>query len=321
MYAQNASATWYYEFNGQQTGPVTADAIRGLLAQNTITPATRVWTAGMSGWAPLSSVPQFGSAQLAAPAQRSPGFGPSTAAALPVQPHELEPFDVATVILLHIVTLGIYGLVKFFQAGKLYQRLARVPSSNFEALFWSMIACSVLGVLTSLVGIGFLFFIASFILSILALNELLSLRDRAVATLARPPQLTSGSTHKVLYIVGQITSLILVGVILLIVQGLKFLEDHNNLVAAFRAGGAQQRPAAPAAPSHAAYGAGFGPAPAQPQPAAYAPILPQAPAAPTDAPAPAPAPAAAPATRFCMSCGGSLSANARFCQACGAAVA
>lgn len=46
---------WYYDLNGQPTGPVNADVLSGLLRSGTITAKTLVWTEGMSAWQELGN--------------------------------------------------------------------------------------------------------------------------------------------------------------------------------------------------------------------------------------------------------------------------
>ncbi len=54
-----AGGQWYMAIGGHQVGPVSEDEIRGNLQNGTIDAGTLLFTAGMSNWAPLSTVPQF----------------------------------------------------------------------------------------------------------------------------------------------------------------------------------------------------------------------------------------------------------------------
>lgn len=47
---------WFYEFNGEQKGPVTDEELDSLLAQGVVLPTTLVWRDGLSGWTPLARV-------------------------------------------------------------------------------------------------------------------------------------------------------------------------------------------------------------------------------------------------------------------------
>jgi len=79
-------ASWYYLSNGQQVGPVDLDALRQLVYAGQISPAELVWSDGMSGWLPVSSVPQL--ADLVATQPYNPSSPPPTsyAAANPYGP-------------------------------------------------------------------------------------------------------------------------------------------------------------------------------------------------------------------------------------------
>ncbi|MGQ0847067.1 MAG: SPFH domain-containing protein [Sporichthyaceae bacterium] len=50
---------FHMEAGGQATGPFNLDQLRGAAASGQLTPATLVWTTGMAGWAPASSVAQL----------------------------------------------------------------------------------------------------------------------------------------------------------------------------------------------------------------------------------------------------------------------
>jgi len=59
-----ADDSWYYAQNNQQLGPVTLEALRGMVASGQVGAADLVWTQGMSQWLPARSVPEVGSALL-----------------------------------------------------------------------------------------------------------------------------------------------------------------------------------------------------------------------------------------------------------------
>src|SRR4051812_9161367 len=46
--------SWFYEFNGEQKGPVTESELDQLIAQGTVLPTTLVWREGLASWAPLA---------------------------------------------------------------------------------------------------------------------------------------------------------------------------------------------------------------------------------------------------------------------------
>jgi hypothetical protein len=55
--------------------------------------------------------------------------------------------------------------------------------------------------------------------------------------------LTSDGTHKALFVVGLLTSWLLIGVVLLLVQTVRFFEDHGAIAAALRSHGVAPPPA------------------------------------------------------------------------------
>ena len=52
-------STWYYCRNGQQTGPVDLDELRGLIERGELDDSTFVWQVGMSEWVKLRRHPQL----------------------------------------------------------------------------------------------------------------------------------------------------------------------------------------------------------------------------------------------------------------------
>ncbi|HYG70079.1 MAG TPA: GYF domain-containing protein, partial [Anaeromyxobacteraceae bacterium] len=123
---------WYYEDSGRQAGPVSETALRELIRSGRLGPSARVWRSGMAGWQPWPSVSALAGAPAAGTA------APATAA------RGLDVVDLPLLVILSIVTFGIYGLVVFYRAGDAYGRLAPARRSNFETLFWIYVAAWVL---------------------------------------------------------------------------------------------------------------------------------------------------------------------------------
>jgi len=48
------------------------------------------------------------------------------------------------------------------------------------------------------------------------------------------PHLTSSSTQVTLWVLGEVLALVVVGLVLIVIQGLQFFEDHNTVVRALR---------------------------------------------------------------------------------------
>ena len=265
--------SWWYEQDGQQAGPVTAAAIGRLAAEGRVGPSHRVWRDGMSGWEPLGKVPELAEALRAAhPATPAPpplsppppsGFGapqvpqgsaPSPAGvgapvAQTVPASGLfEEISPGVVVLLSIVTFGIYGLVKFHQTGKGYEALAG-RTSSFTRDFWLAVGLGVASALTvHTIFLGGPLSIASLVFSVLALSEALNLREELVRNAGIRPRLTEPGTHKVLFVAGCVLSPILVGIVLLLVQAWKWFSDWNEVGAALARGPAPASPAPGARP-------------------------------------------------------------------------
>ena len=258
----DTSRSWWYEQDGQQAGPATAAAIARLVAEGKLGPAHRVWRDGMAGWEPLGSVPELAPALEAArpppgpPPLSAPPPGPGRPPVPPspfgqpgpwappagvVAAPALEPVSVSAVVLLSIVTFGIYGLVKFHQTGKAYEALAG-RASHFSRDFWLFVGLGVASfVLHQAAFLGIPLAIASLVFQVLTLNEALALRAEGVRRAGTRPELTPDGTHRALFISGILLSWLLVGLVLLLVQAAKWFSDWNAFVAA---AGPSARPAA-----------------------------------------------------------------------------
>ena len=171
----------------------------------------------------------------------SVGFCPTTghriggAGGVPVgRPGALvaTPFrvDVGEVIGLSVVTLGIYGIVRFYQVCKRYLAMAPDIPSNFEWMFWTWIAMEIVGVLTLGLGIGILFIIGSVVFGALLLSDILAVRDEALRLRDSSLDLTSTGAHVGLWVSGSLLSMILIGIPILVIQGVKFFQDNEKIV-------------------------------------------------------------------------------------------
>jgi hypothetical protein len=68
--------SWFYASAGVQNGPVSEEELRALGASGRLQPMDLVWSSGMSGWQPASSIPGLLPARPAAP----PPFPPAPSA-------------------------------------------------------------------------------------------------------------------------------------------------------------------------------------------------------------------------------------------------
>jgi hypothetical protein len=179
-----------------------------------------------------------------APTFGGPGgaFGARPQPALPgsgwAQPaaHGVEEIPFGTLVLLTIVTFGIYGVVKFYQTVKAYEGLAG-RESKFTLFFWLHVGLSafapVLNMGTGVLGIPF--GLAGLVFGILTLFEALKVRDEALRRRQLNVAVTTNTTHKVLYVLGVALMFVLVGAILLVVQGVMWFQDWNVVAGALRA--------------------------------------------------------------------------------------
>ncbi len=92
--------SWFYAAQGQQQGPFPEAQFRNLIARNTVTADTLVWTDGMSGWQRAGDIPGLmgtvgsspaGRAAIARPAGRPPARNTMIATAAGGGPLSFEP--------------------------------------------------------------------------------------------------------------------------------------------------------------------------------------------------------------------------------------
>jgi GYF domain 2 len=148
---------------------------------------------------------------------------------------EPEALGVATILLLSLVTLGVYGMVKFFQTARAYERLAG-RETRFALYFWLFVGLLSAGALLH-VGFGVPLGIAALVFQFLALGEALRARREAVARWDLRVQTTSDSRHYLLLGLGVALSFVLVGFVFLALQAARWFQDWNAIRAAALARG------------------------------------------------------------------------------------
>lgn len=72
----DASAPWYYAIEDQRHGPVSLEAIRGMLQRGELAPDDLVWCAGMSDWTPAMDIEGMVDATAAPPIDIDPEVPP-----------------------------------------------------------------------------------------------------------------------------------------------------------------------------------------------------------------------------------------------------
>lgn len=266
------NAQWWYEKAGAQAGPVAFAVLQDLAAAGELKRSTMVWTAGMPGWARAETIPGLdwpGSQVLAegdtpqAPAPTigapPPFFGrtasqpaggtsgsawgtPAPGAARNAQEgvQGVEDINVTTTILLSIVTLTIYGVVKFFQTSQAYERLAG-RATRFATFFWVWVGTSAGSIVLGGAGGGarWALGVVAIVFQFLTLHEALKVRNEAMRRWNLGAAVTSDTTHFVLLAFGMLLAPIGIGLILIVFQAVKWFQDWNAIRAA-----ALRRPAA-----------------------------------------------------------------------------
>jgi hypothetical protein len=195
---------------------------------------------GAAGVPPPLGPPPLGPPPLgpppAGPAQAGPAqAGPAQAPLATTPTAALEDIPVGSTILLAVITFGVYGIVKFHQTGRAYEALA-ARTSRFGLYFWLFVGLGVGGfVLNATTGaLGIPLGVASAVFQVLTLNEALAVREEGARRHGVTVPLTSASTHRTLLILAIVLSPILVGLILGVVQAVKWFRDWNALVSAIR---------------------------------------------------------------------------------------
>jgi hypothetical protein len=228
---------WWYEREGQQAGPVPQAEILELVRSGRLDPGARVWRDGLPSWTPLRLVPELASAipsptvplPTGSPPSGPPPGGPGSFA---TSSGRLEAVSPGATVALGFVTLGIYPIVRFYQAALAYEALA-LRRSRFVAFFWLAVGLFLAGFPLHLVPLGGVpAHLASLVFTVLALFEVLEVRGEAVKRLPTKPVLVSPGTHQALFIASLLTAFLLIGFVLIAVETYKFFEDHDAIVAA-----------------------------------------------------------------------------------------
>ena len=92
---------------------------------------------------------------------------------------------------------------------------------------------------------GWLAHVAALVVTMMTLFEVLQVRGEAIQRTGITPRVTADNTHKVLFVVGLLTAWALVGVVLLLIQTVKFFTDHTAIADALRARPSAAHVAAP----------------------------------------------------------------------------
>jgi hypothetical protein len=145
----------------------------------------------------------------------------------------LAEMSAGAIIGFSIITLGIYGLVKFYKTGIAYQKLAGRPS-NFAGLFWvQVIAGPIVTVILSAIGglPGVLAYVGTVVVGVMVVLELLRLREDIVRARRIDVPLTGSGALAALWFAGFIP---LVGLVTVTLALVFFCQDNNRIAAALQ---------------------------------------------------------------------------------------
>ena len=155
-----------------------------------------------------------------APMNWLPQPRPATAAGAVAEPEEL---NVAITILLAAVTLGIFGAIRFFQTARAYERLSG-RETRFQLYFWIWAACLLLTFPSH-----FLLSPVALVFQFLTLGEALRARREAMARWQLTPEVASENTHWLYMGLGTLLAALLVGLVFLVLQAMKWFDDWNAI--------------------------------------------------------------------------------------------
>lgn len=152
---------------------------------------------------------------------------PGETATTPLVLGRTEP--AITVLVLGILTFGIYPLVKFWGVIQEYRRALPGVQTNVGNLFAAYLGCAIVGVLTSGILVGFLLIIGGYVVGWMLLGEVMKLRDEVRQRYGLRTAVRPADTHKGLWIAGQLLSWIVIGIVPLIIQAWWFFAEHTAL--------------------------------------------------------------------------------------------
>ena len=161
-------------------------------------------------------------------------------------PVQIKKIDVATTMWLSVPTLGIYGMCQFFRAMRTYYSCAVFADDEddtaHEHLFWIFVGLWIVGAATAFIAVGIFVMLIGIIIGAVLLSKVLQLRDRAMESLGTT-SISRGSwsrtSHIWCWVLGELGCFIVVGLILLIIQGVQFFKEYNDFVSLY--GEQQQR--------------------------------------------------------------------------------
>lgn len=237
---------WFYDRDGVAEGPFDLATLRSMIGTR-LSPQTMVWKDGQPEWLPASQLEEFripGTPIVVPPAIRVPPPPPPARAPVLARPvpvatpsgavQLMQPVATGQLVLLSILTFGIYGLVKFYQAGLSLSALTGRPS-RFASLFWWYVGLSIGASVLSVAGVGILLMIAALVVGGVLLSDTIDLRDEVLRQHgASPDAMVAKTSHVALWVTGAVLTFGFIGVFVLLYQGVKFFEEYAATLQAAR---------------------------------------------------------------------------------------
>ena len=219
---------WICERGGTPVGPFDRAQIKALMSARQISSAALVCRVGQAAWFGIADLERWSDDhECLLPGSQVPTLAPLGGRL--VLRHDL---GTASVIALSVITLGIYGLVWFYQSAMAYREIAGRSSSTPE-LFWWYVGTYVLTVILVFFPLaGLIPIVAGVVVGAFLLRQVLSDRDAAMRLLGIRPDVHSVGSHMCLWILGEVLSWVLLGLVPTLIQAIWFVSDHRKVVAA-----------------------------------------------------------------------------------------
>ena len=123
-----SSGEWYYAVSGQQRGPISFDALRGMAASRQLQPQDLVWSPGMQNWQPASAIEGL---IVAGTPANPPGYAPA-------YPHTEQPGAIGYYTPAHHGVRFAGFWIRFgaaFLDGMILYVVNLIPHVGFRAVF------------------------------------------------------------------------------------------------------------------------------------------------------------------------------------------
>jgi len=236
---------------------MSADAVRDMVRSGELKGDDLIRKDGTAKWLMIGNVPQLAAAIPKAPEPPPDELGlheavmppnapfagaPHAAplaganAPLPAAINEdrkrMQPVEVPMMVLLSVVTFGVWGVIWFHQVMKQYRAISGRndrAAANTETYFWVYVGCAIVGTLTLYFLVGFLLLIGAAVCGFLVLKDVLTDRGR-IAQAVGATGLTNDGLHLGFWVAG--CGLSICGFPFAIAQAFMFFNDHNKLCAA-----------------------------------------------------------------------------------------